>query len=198
MIVKYYGIMEGCKDKSKREVLVMQVAFTCWNIWKERCEVVFGKKEVNVYAVILWIKTVLREAVQSIEVKQGNDEQKGTEVWKTLEEGWYKVNYDSGFVKDSGLAGLRVVVRNENGILIDGVCEAVKADGPLLAEALAVKKGIKLAVEKGYQKVKLEMDSEVVYTEILKNKQEGQWKIRLIMKDIHRLLSNVQYKNFIS
>ena len=33
------------KDKERRKCLLIQIAFICWIIWKERCAVVFKKKK---------------------------------------------------------------------------------------------------------------------------------------------------------
>ena len=55
-------------------------------------------------------------------------------------------------MKENVLTGVEVVVRNENGILVDGICEVVLADSPLVAEALAVRRGISLALKRGTRK----------------------------------------------
>ena len=70
-----------------------------------------------------------------------------------------------------------MVVRNEEGLLIDGYCGTVKADNALLAEAMAVRERVKLAIAKGYQKVEFEMDSKVIHSEINMQKGVKQMKI---------------------
>ena len=74
---------------------------------------------------------------------------------------------------DNGTTGIRVVVRNAEGCLVDGCCEAVKADNSLVVEAIAVRKGLKVAIEKKYQKAVLEMDSRVVHYEVIRKKRQG-------------------------
>ena len=78
--------------------------------------------------------------------------QKASEVCKAPTEDWHKINCDSSFVKENVLAGVGVILRNENGILVDGICEVVLADSPLVAEALAVRRGISLALKRGTRK----------------------------------------------
>ena len=63
------------------------------------------------------------------------------------------------------------------------------ADCPLVAEALAVRKGVKLAMEKRFQKVEIEMDSLIVHAEIVNKKKEMQWVIWPIIRDIDKLLN---------
>ena len=63
------------------------------------------------------------------------------------------------------------------------------ADCPLVAEARAVRKGVKLAMEKRFQKVEIEMDSLIVHAEIVNKKKEMQWVIWPIIRDIDKLLN---------
>ena len=54
----------------------------------------------------------------------------------------------------------------QKGVLVDGFCELTKADKALVVEARAIRRSIKLVIEKKYQKVVVEMDSKVVHDEI--------------------------------
>ena len=58
-----------------------------------------------------------------------------------------KINCYGGFKKENGCAGIGVVVRNCEGRLINGVCDVVVVDSPLVVEALVARKGVKLAIE---------------------------------------------------
>ena len=73
-------------------------------------------------------------------------------------------------MKDKGKAGIGVVVRNEEGRPIDGLCGAIKMDCAIMAKALAVREGIKLAMTKGYQKMEVAMDSKIVHLEIIRQR----------------------------
>ena len=64
-------------------------------------------------------------------------------------------------------------------------------DCALVAEALAVREGFKLAIAKGYKKVEIEMDSLVVYSEITKLKKEKQWRIWSVVRNIWKLKNQV-------
>ena len=94
------------------------------------------------------------------------------EKWTAPKKGWYKVNSDGGFRKESGNVGIRVVVRNVKGVLVDGYSGRVKADNELVVEAMTVRKGIKLVLKKKFQKMVVEMDSKIVYDEIVNEKKE--------------------------
>ena len=49
------------KEKERRESLVIQIAFTCWLIWKQRCAVVFNKKKIQMVELIEKIRAATRE-----------------------------------------------------------------------------------------------------------------------------------------
>ena len=46
----------------------------------------------------------------------------------------------------------------------------MKADNTLMAEAVAVTEGLKLAMAKGYQKMEIEMDSKIIHLKITSQK----------------------------
>ena len=116
------------------------------------------------------------------------------ENWKAPEEGWYKINCDGGFKKESDEAGIGVVMRNAEGKLVDGYYGKVKADSVLVVEAKAVKRGVKLAIEKNYHKVIVKMDSKIVHDEIVKEKMEINWRIWPLIRDIRRMLEQMEEK----
>ena len=64
------------------------------------------------------------------------------------------------------------MVRNYEGSLLNGECDVVMADCLLVVEALAIRKDVKLVIEKRFQKVEIEMDSLIVHTKILNKKKE--------------------------
>ena len=108
-------------------------------------------------AVIERIRAAIRKVNSVVMPKDGRSHQlngilQEIIMWKVSKEGWLKTNCDRGFIKDERTSRIGVVVRNANGRLIDGICVAIKADCALLAEALAVREGIKLVVAKGYKK----------------------------------------------
>ena len=104
-------------------------------------------------------------------INQNSSVQQDMVIWKAPEEGWMKINCDKGFKKENGIVGIGVVVRNDSGSLVDGVYGMVKVESALIAEALAVREGTKMAIIKGYQKVELEMCSLIIYNEITKERR---------------------------
>ena len=139
----------------------------------------------------------IRAAVREVERNGLTDENGQNKVsgsskeevkWRKPEKGWIKINCDGGFKAETRNAGIGVVVRNEEGILIDGCCGTVKADNALLTEAMAVRERVKLAIAKGYTRMEIEMDSKVIHSEISMQKRAKQRKIWPIVRDIKHML----------
>ena len=105
----------------------------------------------------------------------------GIEKCCCLEEGWVKVNGDSAFSQKSERAGIGVVIRDDEGALMDGVGGEVKADSALMTEALACREGLKLAVNRKYAKVEIEMDLEVLFSYLTKPRIISVWKLRPVL-----------------
>ena len=140
-------------------------------------------------AVIGKIRTTIREMVDVIAPRGGIKGRKASVNWKVPVEGCIKMNCDGGFNKENGHAGIKVVVRNYEGSLLNGECDVVMADCLLVVEALAIRKDVKLVIEKRFQKVEIEMDSLIVHAEIVNKKKEMQWVIWPIIRDIDKLLN---------
>ena len=75
-------------------------------------------------------------------------------------------------MESGGCSEIGIVVRNDEGKMVDGICVKVKADCALVVEALAVREGFKLIIAEGYKKVEIEMNSLVIYSEITKLKKK--------------------------
>ena len=55
-------VMEGLsRDKERREQMLIQIAYTCWIIWKEKCTFIFEKRTVNTQGIIERIRGAIRE-----------------------------------------------------------------------------------------------------------------------------------------
>lgn len=84
--------------------------------------------------------------------------------WSRPPNGWTKVNTDAAFSPSTGAGSTGVVVRDERGEILAAAARSYSsiADA-LMAEALAVRDGVLLAVEQGVPKVILESDNMTVY-----------------------------------
>ncbi|KAH1115077.1 hypothetical protein J1N35_008455 [Gossypium stocksii] len=80
------------------EGLSIRVVFICWFIWKMRCEVIFGGKQVDINGAICRIKLTTQEylAVKNECLVERVSKVEGSvvEVWGKPPVGWVKINCD--------------------------------------------------------------------------------------------------------
>ena len=96
--------------------------------------------------------------------------------WQPPEEGWVKLNCDGADNLQLGKAIVGVIARDKKGSVLAGVGRIVHADEPEVTEALAIKTGIKLAKEQGYQKVVIESFSRNVIEKVKGTSGSYYWK----------------------
>lgn len=159
----FVGTVEGAKlRKRERAEFITMLAYSCWMIWKCRCEFVHGGSKIDVERTIQGIRFLVSEWTSN----QGNEmvikASKEKDVgWKKPEEDFVKINYDASLKLPCFSAGIGVIVRDEEARMIDGANFIINASSVLAAEASALKCGVKLAVEKDYRNVTFEMDSRI-------------------------------------
>jgi len=81
------------------------------------------------------------------------------EKWEKPSPGWFKINTDTGFDRESNSGSAGVVIRNEAGLVAGGSARWIEnVSDALTAEALATREGLELAAELGLDWVILEVD----------------------------------------
>ena len=70
--------------------------------------------------------------------------------WYPPDTGWVKINSDRACNLQHRRAVVDIVARNKEGIMINGLGKVVETKDPEIAKALAIKIGMKLAVEKRF------------------------------------------------
>ena len=74
----------------------------------------------------------------------------------------YKTNYDGAVFEESGEAGIGVVVRNGNGVVLAALSEKIPYPGTVeLVEILATRRAVRFIVELGMAQSIFEGDSEI-------------------------------------
>jgi ribonuclease HI len=100
------------------------------------------------------------------------------------------VNVDGGARGNPGPAAIGVVVRNDDGAIVEAVGETIGPQTNNVAEYRALIRGIELALAHGATEVELIGDSQLIVRQI-----EGRYKVKhAAMKDLHaeakKLLAN--------
>jgi ribonuclease HI len=102
------------------------------------------------------------------------------------------VNVDGGARGNPGPAAIGVVVRNDDGAIVEAMGETIGAQTNNVAEYRALIRGIELALAHGATEVELIGDSQLIVRQI-----EGRYKVKhAAMKNLHaearKLLSNFE------
>jgi ribonuclease HI len=100
------------------------------------------------------------------------------------------VNVDGGARGNPGPAAIGVVVRNEDGAIVEAIGETIGNQTNNVAEYRALIRGIELAAAHGATEVELIGDSQLIVRQV-----EGRYKVKhAAMKDLHaeakKLLTN--------
>ncbi|XP_030941500.1 uncharacterized protein LOC115966399 [Quercus lobata] len=87
--------------------------------------------------------------------------------WNPLDRDVYKVNYDDAIFLEQGKAGLGVVFRNSDGVVMASLLQLVSLPAIVAKiEALAVRRAVEFALETGITKAIFEGDSDIIYREL--------------------------------
>ena len=102
------------------------------------------------------------------------------------------VNVDGGARGNPGPAAIGVVVRNDDGAIVEAVGETIGPQTNNVAEYRALIRGIELALAHGADEVELIGDSQLIVRQV-----EGRYKVKhAAMKDLHaeakKLLANFE------
>ena len=139
--------------------MIICIAYACRCIWKISCEIVIGSKEVDGYSAIYRIKAAVSELFHIKEGRIQDDmseqQDKSLAKWSLPEDGWIKINCDGAFDPQTKNAGTGIT----EGRVVDVTNRRFQAENASIAEAMAFK-GANLAVEKKFQKVIMEMETD--------------------------------------
>ncbi|OMO71257.1 reverse transcriptase [Corchorus capsularis] len=107
------------------------------------CEFVYKQKEIDLGGVVYRIQSAVREFV-SLRSKNQLDEVELSrleeqQLWTKSPPGWIKINSDGSFCKKYLAEGFGIVIRDEEGNVLDAFSSSVKAVDALSTEALALR-----------------------------------------------------------
>ncbi|XVE61299.1 hypothetical protein DITRI_Ditri06bG0028800 [Diplodiscus trichospermus] len=134
-------------------MVMVNLAITCWVIWKGRCAKVFNNKKPDPQESIAKINALVAEVMNIEEMKRKNYLEKQGKIrarWERPAKEWIKINCDGAICADDenkeGLrSGVGVIVRDENGKVIDGMGRKLRFNSIVEAEAAAIQEGLNLA-----------------------------------------------------
>lgn len=157
----------------------------CWSIWLGRNEWIFDKRRRDdLWRIDKAVGLVMeyQRAMEAEKIQPGSMKN-GPRKWNAPPRGSLKLNTDVAMGKD-GKVGLGAMLRDCEGDVLAALCEpwqgACEVD---TGEALAVKQGIKVAMEAGFRQFEVETDSLRICQALRKRKKELS-PLGVVMQDI--------------
>lgn len=144
---------------------IMVLSCTLWGIWKSRNSVCFEGKEVDPKTTIFQINLLLKDCELYINEVSGVIEERVVnssrvgKYWRPPVSGGLKINCDASFNKELKRGYADIIIKGDSGEFISGLTKQIWASSPLVAEALALREALFLAVNLGLQVVTFEGDN---------------------------------------
>ena len=170
-------------------------AVVAWFIWNHRNWLRLNKKGIEMDKIFSAAKEYLSEFQLKL-LKPVPKSSKASIRWRPLVGELYKTNFDGAVFRESGEAGIGVVVRDAKGEVIAALAEKITFPRTVeMLEALAARKAVKFAMELGISLSEFEGESEVVHR-ALQAADRSHPSIGQIIKDIFSIVGSLRTFSF--
>ncbi|KAK3224148.1 hypothetical protein Dsin_011173 [Dipteronia sinensis] len=146
-----------------------------------RNKLVHGKDRVGLDSVVSWCRGYISDWLAANcppdQAASGAQEARGIR-WKPPTSGTYKLNIDAALEVQHLPVGLGTVIRDHMGFVMASSAQRVEANfTPQIAEAMAISRGLKFAVDSGLFPIMVESDAlEIVKLDIFRGRDTcGYW-----------------------
>lgn len=143
----------------------VKFAMVLWWIWKWRNEYIFSDRSKSLEEKVCWLDHYFKKVLEAF-CKADDVVDRGRRVsvkmvgWEKPEVGWVTFNTDGSYREGDDLGGCGGVFRGCNGEWLAGFCYRIGGCNALLAEVWAVLQGLRIAWDKGFRKLNVEVDSD--------------------------------------
>ena len=138
-----------------------------WAIWTNRNEVRNGKRKWTRRDIVQWTSQYIAKYLAANDSPRLTSLETPIPHWTRPTGLRYKVNVDGAVFKSQKTAGVGVVVRDSNGLVVAALSRKINSPlGALEVEAKAVEAGISFARDIGIADFTVEGDSLVVYNSL--------------------------------
>ena len=170
-------------------------AIVAWFIWNHRNRLRLNEKGIETDRIFSMAKEYLLEFQLKLP-KPVPKPSKASIRWRPLVGELYKTNFDRAVFRESGEAGIGVVVRDAKGEVIAALAEKITFPGTVeMLEALAARRAVKFVVELGISLSKFEGNLEVVHR-ALQAADRCHLSIGQIIKDILSIVGSLRTFSF--
>ena len=192
-----------------------------WEVWKERNRRIFSNLEMEPKVILRRLEASIVETMNSflskVRMEEGtfsswdglikkvwpnlinppltyskhNKEARKLCRWTPPPKGWIKLNFDGAARGNPGIAGLGVIINNEEGLWLAKKAAPIEPTSNNLAELRALEEGLLLCIKLGVSKIIIEGDSQIVLNAIRK-KSTPNWVINSKLECIVNLLDKFE------
>ncbi|XP_009344695.2 uncharacterized protein LOC103936570 [Pyrus x bretschneideri] len=189
-VLSFIGSDLGSKDEIAR--ILMNVAFTCWFIWKTRCSFVYDNRGIYPNQVIMSISNSVNGFLEASVASEGHPQRNLSRpgppaCWGPPGHPFLKVNVDASWEASSksGFAG--VVIRYHAGKFVAARRGMVGATNVAAAEAAAILLGCELAKALALECIIVESDSKENILCLAQGCSRGSWEAFPVISKALRL-----------
>ncbi|GLT50394.1 hypothetical protein SLA2020_238810 [Shorea laevis] len=163
-----------------------------WLIWKDRNALVFRNKQVRpqdlcsqIFQHAKYTKLAMNPLLPV------RHSQPRWVSWKPPDDGWFKLNTDGSFARESNSASAGGLIRNSLGSWLTGFTVNIGRASVFMAELWGLREGLRLCKALGLTRVFAELDSLMV-VHLINNNREPDNLSAAIVLDIKNLTSEFQ------
>jgi len=177
----------------------VKVAFLLWQLWKARNAAVFRQDSFCPLRTLIrakreFVEWMFRSRLEADSSSQGRPTHRPDSSffvrWRAPPMGFVKLNFDGSLHQTSAAGGF--IIRGWGGNLIKAGAAHYGDSNILVAEARALRDGVRAVVEAGFKKVLIEGDNSIVI-QSLQGRVKVPWQIEGLLSDVSYYLTQLEY-----
>ncbi|CAN6579239.1 unnamed protein product [Malus baccata var. baccata] len=174
------------------------IAYTCWFIWKTRCDFMFNKVPINPSKVLFALSTAVGSFLALKDIlgasrSEGSGRVGHASRWCAHTFPFIKINVDASWSKVSKLGFAVVVMRAAGGRFVSAARYPLSAPSAAAAEALALLRGYELGAALGINALIIESDSLDAVNCLSGSLEMGSWESFLVLAQVKQLGEAFQF-----
>ncbi|KAB2614065.1 hypothetical protein D8674_036381 [Pyrus ussuriensis x Pyrus communis] len=171
------------------------IVFTCWCIWKARCDFVFKGVSINPLKVLAAVSVAVSSffgAKAMAGDRGGGDGRRNVQVtrWCAPAYPFVKINVDASWSKASKTGFVGLIVRDMESKFVAAARHPINAPSAAAAEASALLHGCQLGADLGVRYVILESDSLEAIKCLSSSLSMGSWEAFSVLARVKQLGGN--------
>jgi ribonuclease HI len=167
-------------------------ATTCYLLWQWRNKEVHDDEFVRPFrpwqVALEYVAAYKNSMMAEEKTKYGKVQQQLDIKWQAPMAGWVVLNTDGAAKTGVGTAGCGGVLRNDNGVWMEGFAKGLGDTTAYMAELWGIYEGLRMARRRGVEKLELRSDSQVIVRSLQEDNNGSSIMGCALMKRIRDLL----------